>query len=246
MVEVEYQMINTIQKPKRRSRKRKIPPWNKEICEQYWEDHWKNSSIAYLFNQPDPEVFKLLDRIKRRGIKKVLDAGCGLGRHTAVIAKMGFETFAFDRSEYAVNYTINKMQSLNYKSEVVKGNFEKIPFPDKSFDLVIAYCSSIYLPLEELKQAIAEMHRVLNDSGYLYITFMSTQHKEYARGPMLEKNTFFLSAGNCSLIPHHFSDKSEINRLLNKFDILASKEKELMFGTEIIPESFHHLVLARK
>jgi len=40
--------------------------------------------------------------MREANMSKVLDFGCGTGRHTVYLANMGFEVYGFDRSEAAI------------------------------------------------------------------------------------------------------------------------------------------------
>src|SRR3990167_5104025 len=88
---------------------------------------------------------------------RVLDVGCAKGFLVKDLMKVcpGLEVFGLDISEYAV---------LNCEPEVVGrlhvGNAEKLPFPDNSFDAVIAINVLHNLPKERCKKAVSEIERL--------------------------------------------------------------------------------------
>src|SRR4030042_3688474 len=47
--------------------------------------------------RPNPEFLAALPVIKAAGCRRVLDAGCGAGRHLQPLAREGFEVWSVDR-----------------------------------------------------------------------------------------------------------------------------------------------------
>ena len=46
---------------------------------------------------PNPEVMALLPELQAEGVRRVLDAGCGAGRHLVPLAAAGFRVVGVDR-----------------------------------------------------------------------------------------------------------------------------------------------------
>lgn len=85
-------------------------------------------------------------------VDTVLDVGCGDGSLTNLMVEIGkYDVTGCDISDEALKYV---------KTKTVKGNIEKLPFEEESFDLVI--CSDVleHLPNEVLKKGIYELQRV--------------------------------------------------------------------------------------
>jgi SAM-dependent methyltransferase len=130
------------------------------------------ANIQELFGQIDIYVF---DQILRGNIApgmRVLDAGCGYGRNLVYLLREGFEIFAVDANDRAVEHVRRLSKSLG--SALPYDNFqvspvEKMPFPSELADVVI--CSSVlhFARSEEQFQAmIAELWRVLRPGGLLF------------------------------------------------------------------------------
>lgn len=90
---------------------------------------------------------------------KILDVGSGKGFMLHDFRELipGINVRGIDISSYAIENTIEDI-----KPYVWKGNAKALPFPDKSFDLVIAINTIHNLGLEECKQALRELQRVAN------------------------------------------------------------------------------------
>jgi len=54
-----------------------------------------------------PKFVKLLRKIKA---KKILDLGCGTGRHVIALAKRGFEVYGIDTAKKALNLTKERLK----------------------------------------------------------------------------------------------------------------------------------------
>jgi len=95
----------------------------------------------------------------------VLDIGCGKGfmLHDFKEIMPGCSVSGIDVSKYAIE---NSMPSINPFLKVASA--EKLPYPDKSFDLVISVNSIHNLPLELCKASLKEIERV--SRGHSYIT----------------------------------------------------------------------------
>lgn len=71
-----------------------------------------------------------------------------------------------------------------------------------------------------MREAIAEIHRVLKASGLTVLTFLSKHSSRYGCGEEIEPETFIPTIGPDAGIPHHYSDREELEDLLAKFAIL--------------------------
>lgn len=97
---------------------------------------------------------------------RVLDVGCAKGFLVKDLMKVcpGLEVFGIDISEYAV---------MNCEPEVVGrlhlGNATHLPFPDRSFDVVLSINSIHNLDRAGCIQALREMERLAPGRGYVQV-----------------------------------------------------------------------------
>lgn len=96
----------------------------------------------------------------------VLDVGCAKGfmlhDFKELMPKMTIA--GIDISEYAI---ANAME--NVKHFLQQGNAKELPYPDKSFDLIISINTVHYLHLEECKQALREIGRVTRHHAFVVV-----------------------------------------------------------------------------
>lgn len=110
---------------------------------------------------------------EKRG--KILDAGCGTGSDLVFLKSYG-DAMGVDISDKALAY--NKQRG----NKIVKGDLNKLPFPDESFDIVVAG-DCIYHQWVDDGKAAREFYRVLKHGGMLLLNtaafeFLRSKHDE--------------------------------------------------------------------
>jgi 2-polyprenyl-3-methyl-5-hydroxy-6-metoxy-1,4-benzoquinol methylase len=60
---------------------------------------------ASMKREPHEDMPQVVSLFRQRGVKKVLDAGCGVGRHIVYLAGKGFEVSGLDSSKEAIKIT---------------------------------------------------------------------------------------------------------------------------------------------
>ncbi|VEG58451.1 type 11 methyltransferase [Mycolicibacterium aurum] len=116
------------------------------------------------------------DRLGVGAGTKVIDVGCGAGRHTFEAFRRGADVIGFDQSASDLNDVDEILQAMqaqgeapaSAKGEAVKGDALDLPYDDRTFDCVIASEILEHVPNDD--QAIAELVRVLKPGGALAIT----------------------------------------------------------------------------
>ncbi|GGN43023.1 SAM-dependent methyltransferase [Actinoplanes campanulatus] len=116
------------------------------------------------------------DRLDVRPGMRVLDLGCGEGRHTFEAYRRGAHVVALDLSEKDLGTTRQWCAAMDMAGEApaaasattVRGDLLALPFPDASFDRVIA--SEVMEHIPDDVTAIAELTRVLKPGGLAAVT----------------------------------------------------------------------------
>ena len=117
-----------------------------------------------------------LDRLAVAPGDRVLDMGCGGGRHAFALYRRGADVTALDRSEPDLVDVAAMFAAMREEGEVpdgarartVRGDAYALPFEDEAFDRVIAAEVLEHLPEDE--RAMAELFRVLRPGGLLAVT----------------------------------------------------------------------------
>ena len=107
---------------------------------------------------------------------KLLDLGSGYGGAARYLAKnFGFQVTCLNlsKNQNERNRALNKKHNLDNLITVVGGNFEDIPFPEDSFDIVWSQDAIVHSANREL--VVQEVVRVLNDGGeFIFTDLMQT------------------------------------------------------------------------
>ena len=100
---------------------------------------------------------------------RVLELGCGTGRVAIPVAKAGATVIGVDRSGSMLARGRMKVRRARLESRVklIRGDIRHLPFPDKSFKLVMAPYGILQSLLDEklLSATLKDVHRVIARGG---------------------------------------------------------------------------------
>jgi SAM-dependent methyltransferase len=107
---------------------------------------------------------------------RVIDVGCGAGRHTFEAYRRGADVVAFDQDVAELEKVNEVLRAMAEKgeaprsatAETVSGDALRLPYADQTFDVVIASEILEHIPHDDT--AIAELIRVLKVGGTLAVT----------------------------------------------------------------------------
>lgn len=104
--------------------------------------------------------------------KRALDAGCGAGYGAADLARAGANVVGVDCAADAIDHARASYQAPNLAFE--QASCAALPFPDASFDLIVAF--EVIEHLEDWRAFLSEARRVLSPNGQFIV---STPNKLY-------------------------------------------------------------------
>ena len=105
----------------------------------------------------------------------VLDVGCAKGfmLHDFTLLMPKLRVAGLDISPYAYDHAMPDVKPF-----ISIENCKELPYPDKSFDLVISINTVHNLQLDECKQAIREIQRVSRVHAYLVVDAWRTEEEQ--------------------------------------------------------------------
>ncbi len=168
---------------------------------------WKEDITPFLEEE--------IDFLKNRGVKKILDAGCGDGRNLLAFAKAGFEMTGIDISQEACPRAKRVVKQYP-QTKVICQDLTDLNGADE-YDAII--CDYVMVHLQDGKKVIENFHRALGRNAYLLIEFLSTDDPSFGKGEKVGENSF-ISHG----IFHHFYSLDEVKNLLSLFKILEIRK----------------------
>lgn len=103
---------------------------------------------------------------------RVLDVGCAKGfmLYDLNLLIPGIHVEGIDFSRYALQHAL-----ADIKPFIKFGNAKSLPYPDKSFDLVISINTIHNLPRNECMQAIKEIQRVTKHHAFITVDAYQTE-----------------------------------------------------------------------
>ena len=105
--------------------------------------------------------------VKEANARPVLDAGCGAGRMTRVLSRLGVDPSGIDVSPGMVE--VARRTSPGLRFEVAE--LRNLPYPDMHLGGVFAWYSVIHLAPGDLPGVFTEFFRVLAPGGYAMVSF---------------------------------------------------------------------------
>lgn len=191
---------------------------------EVWDKVFERGEFSLL--EPQPGVVELIPILEKRRAKRILDLGCGAGRHLILLAREGFEVYGVDISKIALKISENRLKSLGLKAELKKCSMENIDYPSEFFDAVICINVIYHTTRKGIIKALKEIYRLLKPGGLALITFISKRSWKYGLGEEVEKDTFIQREGSEAGIIHHYVDREELEELLKDFKILKIELRE--------------------
>jgi SAM-dependent methyltransferase len=186
---------------------------------------------------PFPRFFEVVDSFKKCGCTKVLDLGCGNGRHLIQFLKEGFDATGMDISISGLQLAQEWTQEEKLQSSFLQADMRAFfPIKSETFDGVFSTQVIHHAVIKDIRRTIREIHRVLRVGGLAFVT-VSGRKDDDTDHRRIEPGTYIPLSGSEKGLPHHIFNKEE---LTSEFDEFQIEEISARAGGKILA------VLARK
>jgi ubiquinone/menaquinone biosynthesis C-methylase UbiE len=180
-------------------------------CRERWNKIYREGRFKKSVDKNFPQIVEIL---KEYEIKKVLELGCGAGRHVVYLAKMGFEVYGIDIAKYGIKIARKWLREENLKAKLKVGDiYKKLPYKDNFFDAIICIRTLNHGKIEWIRRAIKEMYRILKPNGYVFVTVHKHRGKKHIPKEKLygikwiAPRTYIILGGPEKGIPHYRFNK---------------------------------------
>jgi len=180
------------------------------------------------------------------GTYRMLDLGCGIGRHVMYCHDMGLESYGVDLSDSAIAFAIEWASSRGLSElipRIKQSDACSLPWEDGFFEFAVSHGVLDSMPFELARTVITELGRVVAPSGIFYCDLISGDDSLHAREFTGEE---IVTAAHESGTMQSYFNMSSIKALFNGlFDIL---ECNLIRREDVIEGGYtsrYHLVLQR-
>jgi 2-polyprenyl-3-methyl-5-hydroxy-6-metoxy-1,4-benzoquinol methylase len=152
----------------------------------------------------------------KRKVSRVLDLGCGNGRHAIYFAREGMEASGIDISETAIEWAKDWSNREGFAIDFRVGSITELPYPDQHFDVVVSHGVLDHIRMDDATQAVREVARVLPSGGLFYFDLKSADDSEFGVGEEAATNTFVVTDGFEKGLIQHFFTLDEIHQLMGE------------------------------
>jgi ubiquinone/menaquinone biosynthesis C-methylase UbiE len=207
-----------------------------------WNELFDNEE--YIWHNPHEKVIEMVRLLKDRKRPRILDLGCGAGRHLVYLAKEGFRVDGMDFSERGLLYASEWLLREGVGATLTRADMTELPYANNCFDALISIHVIFHNLVTQLRQSLREIYRVLRPGGMALLTFQSTRSYRFGRGTQLEPRTFIPDIGGDAGVPHHYMDLAEIGKELDQFCVWnVNLSEDLNEGSA---KSSHWEIIAEK
>lgn len=172
-------------------------------------------------------VFRNAPRERPRSEVRILEVGCGTASNLWFAAREGFSVAGVDASASAIATARQRFAAEGLDGDLRVGDFTQLAFDADSFDCVIDRASLTCCGGTALRQALAEVHRVLRPGGRLFFNPYADNHSSARAGRAIGDGlTGDITGGTLVGVGQlHFVGRREIDELFADGWILRQVER---------------------
>ncbi|TEX99758.1 class I SAM-dependent methyltransferase [Campylobacter sp. US42a] len=198
-----------------------------------------NDLVSFVFRN-----FKLGD--------KILDLGCGTGRHVKFLVENGFKAFGVDYSENGIKATQELLKTYNLQADLKVSSVDNIPYEDKSFDGLLCYGVLYYNSKEVIEKAAKEIYRVLKQDSIAYIVVRNMDDYRYKNNKKNSKYEVIIqesdknrSASCEDGMQMYFFDKDEVKRVFKDFKTIEINRLRISYTNDTFADDDFLIILKK-
>jgi SAM-dependent methyltransferase len=156
---------------------------------------------------------------KQNGCKRILDLGCGNGRHVLHLAKQGFAATGLDISPTGLRLAQEWLKEEGQWASLVQADIAyPLPFHDGAFEGVLSTQVIHHARLAVVQRTIGEIWRILAPGGLAFVSVAGRIHDdtEYEE---IEPGTYLPRTGWEAGLPHHIFDEGSLREAFASFRV---------------------------
>jgi ubiquinone/menaquinone biosynthesis C-methylase UbiE len=216
-----------------------------------WEESYKNKQNFVFY--PNEEMVRFISKYirKRTGFSsfedhlpnaagmKLLDVGCGIGRHLVMAQDFELDPHGFDLSAEAIRTAREWLRSRglqNAEEKIVQSDARALPWRDTYFDVAVSHGVLDSMPFDIAKSAISEVQRTLKPESLFYCDLIGGGNQEEVVSTFHEKDTI-----------QSYFDEEKIDELFSdRFDIVEKILVDRHDKTDDCTFSRWHIITRRR
>jgi SAM-dependent methyltransferase len=172
---------------------------------------------------PNPEVMALLPELQARGVRLVLDAGCGAGRHLVPLAAAGFRVLGVDREWTVLRELSSRLRTFQDAAGLAQGDLKSLPLSQGIVDFALSINVINHGYVSDFEAYCQELNRVVKPKGFLLILLSPREFVDLVRLPEtveLEPGTVVKIATPDGDLVHHFPTSESLAAQFPGYNIM--------------------------
>ncbi len=187
--------------------------------EQITKKRWNQIYTKEKRLEIDESMPKIVDLFKRFHVNRVLDLGCGSGRHTIYLAEKGFNVYGIDIADVGVATARTRLHTAGLHAGLTIGSIVELPFKDNFFDGIISVKVLHHGRIENIRKAIKEMERVLTSKGVIFVTVRKPVPEKRRVSREIAPRTYAPVQGRERDVMHYLFNKELLRKEFKAFTI---------------------------
>lgn len=206
-----------------------------ETMKKSFDNYWVQVHSRTEWGQyPTEHVIRFIARNyynKNRKEIRILDFGCGGGAHTWYLAREGFDAYAFDGSNSAVEKLKIRLKKEGLNANVQVCDAAQLKYEYNFFDAIIDNFCSFNNTIDLVEYMYDEMYHILKPGGKILTAVFGKKTLGYGTGKEIEKDTFSnLEEGTLKgRTKIHFFDKQGLVEVLSKNKFVNIKVDSIFY-----------------
>jgi SAM-dependent methyltransferase len=199
-----------------------------------WEKEYRNPKLVTKKDEPQKDVLKFFKFLKKKKDfvlegKNILDLGCGTGRNSNYLAKLGNGVIGIEISRTALDIAKSRAKDMGIFADYRLGDIgERLDIEDGSIDLILDVTSSNSLNEKARDMCLKESYRVLKNGGFFFVRALAKDGNDNVKfllknSPGKEYDTYYIK--EMGLTERVFSRKDFVDMYSKYFKIISLEKK---------------------
>jgi SAM-dependent methyltransferase len=150
-----------------------------------WDASYQNGPAPWDIGQPQPAIARLASAGGFTGA--VLDAGCGTGENSLLVASLGLTVLGVDVAETALSMAREKASQRGVEIEFAVADALHLDCLGRTFDTVLDSALFHTFNADERPEYVASVASVTRHNGTLYVLCFSDQGPDIGPHPVSEE-----------------------------------------------------------
>jgi SAM-dependent methyltransferase len=185
---------------------------------QPWDEIFRRD--GRVFEEPAPVVHHVAEVLQAHGCRRIVDLGCGSGRHTVFLAQRGFDVLGVDNSPTALRMSRKWLEEEELLAGLAQIDIRRpLPLYAASFDGLVSTQVIHHARLNTVRATAREISRILRPGGVLFVSVPGELDADetFAR---IEPATFVPTSGPEKGLPHHIFTPEELCSIFPDFAVV--------------------------